>query len=154
MSKIAVMVRKSTIHDAYRPCRCNEWTIEMDGQLEILLADHCIVECARIMALPPSRVYDRASLLGLKPVPESDKNTPSPAEWRSIAIAKASEAKVSPKHVLGRMRGRAVVRARWKAWRTLLDADPNYSIAGLMRVTGWDRSTIAFGLKRLKEINT
>lgn len=149
MSQIATHVRKATSADGYRRCRCNEWTAEMDGHLEILLADHSIVECARIMTLPASRVYDRVKVLGLAPVPEHDKNTPSIAEWRIAATRKAMEAKVRPEAVLGKDRERAVARARWAAWRELLDSDPNYSMAGLERVTGCDRASIMYGLKRL-----
>ena len=74
-----------------------------------------------------------------------------PAElWTSIAIEEAVRAFLPPNAVLnGDKRHRASL-ARWRAWKRLLDMPENFTIAGVARVSGWDHTTILYGLKRLK----
>lgn len=69
--------------------------------------------------------------------------------WIAAARQAAREAGVRPSLVLGDCRSRNACRARWVAWKRILDGNPRYSIAGLARVAGWDHSSILYAMRRL-----
>jgi hypothetical protein len=52
--------------------------------------------------------------------------------------------------VIGPIYKRKVCTARWKAWKDVLGQNPNYSIAGLGRVSGWNHASIIWGIRRLE----
>lgn len=77
---------------------------------------------------------------------------PSKDEWIDAAKIEAAKAMVPLAHVLGGKTYREAVRARWAAWKAVLDANPNYSIAGVGRISGYGHDTILHSLKRMGNV--
>lgn len=71
--------------------------------------------------------------------------------WLTTAIAEAHSAKIPLAAMLNGDRHWAAVLARWRAWKQILDKDPDYSIKSLATACGYDHTTILYGLKRLAE---
>lgn len=114
------------------------------------LSNHCyIAETARRMELPLSLVTRRAKHLGLDFPSEAETKRPSKAEWVATATRKAQEARIPASHVLGGAKHRKAVKARWEAWRDILDGNRDYSINGVATVSGFDHTSILHGMKRL-----
>ncbi len=76
---------------------------------------------------------------------------PSKSAWLKAVEMASYDAWILPEWILDGRRHKRVVRARWAAWRYLRDMNPNYSVAGMARTTGYDHTTILWGLKRLAE---
>jgi hypothetical protein len=71
--------------------------------------------------------------------------------WITAATQEARNAKLRPCDVIGGVRTRQHVRARWRAWRTIITDNPNVSVAGLGRVSGFDHTSILHSFARMKE---
>lgn len=70
--------------------------------------------------------------------------------WIAAARQAAQEANVPLKHVLGGSKSTKAATARWKAWASLIEANPRYSIAGIARVSGWHHASVLYAMRRLK----
>ena len=107
------------------------------------------------MALGRSRttVRARAIKLGLKPkrLQRLGRTEPPASAWINAASHEAREAGLRPNLVLAGCRHREFAFARARAFKTVLDAHPNCSIAGLGRVSGFDHTTILAGVRRHEE---
>lgn len=129
------------------------WPKELDDRLRELWPVSSLAEMSREFGLSTRRIKDRAKRLKLPIATYRERLTPSKAEWVEIASQIAREAKLRPSDVLAGCRYKAAVRARWAAWKEVLDRNPNYSIAGLGRTSGHDHTTILHGLQRLSGIS-
>lgn len=77
---------------------------------------------------------------------------PVPAElWHASAIREAVRARIPLEAVTGRALEWGAVLARWRAWKRVLDANPDYSVLSLAKVSGFDHTTILYAMKRLKD---
>lgn len=76
---------------------------------------------------------------------------PLPPKWLWITAAheEAADGGVDPEDVLGGYKGHAVCRARWRAWKRILDLPDGYSARGLAKVCGWSSSDISYGVRRV-----
>lgn len=75
-----------------------------------------------------------------------------PAElWQASALREAVRARIPLEAVTGRALEWGAVLARWRAWKRVLDADPDYSVLSLAKVSGFDHTTILYAMKRLKD---
>lgn len=74
---------------------------------------------------------------------------PSKALWRSVATDEAAKAGLDPEDVLDGYKGHRAARARWCAWRRILDDPEGYSAAGVGRVSGWSHTDVIYGMRRL-----
>lgn len=81
--------------------------------------------------------------------PSTEARTPPQEIWTAAATQAATEAGVPLAQVVGPFKNRKAATARWRAWKHVLDQNPQYSIAGLGRASGWDHSSIIWGLRRL-----
>ena len=126
--------------------RWGEWH---DARLIALWPHHSQNECARRMKCHYTTIAHHVKLLGLPKKGNSAAYSPPPEIWRIIVRQTAREARVGAREIMGYNPSQNVVWARWTAWKRLLDEYPQYSIAGLARVSGWDHTTILHGLKRL-----
>ena len=50
--------------------------------------------------------------------------------------------------VMSERKHRRLARVRWRAFAIMLERNPNYSIAGIGRVSDRDHTTVLFGLKK------
>lgn len=81
----------------------------------------------------------------------SDKlppKTPSQPYWFKMAFWAAWEGRVRFNEVVGHCRKKRASRARWRAWRAILDTG-HYSVLGVARTTGFDHTSILYAMKRL-----
>lgn len=77
--------------------------------------------------------------------------TPSRTTWIATAATVAREEGIPVGAIVGGGQTKPVWRARWKAWKAVLDKNADYSVAGLARISGWHHTTILSGLRRLNE---
>lgn len=76
------------------------------------------------------------------------KPCPSSKSWRRAAEKAAYDHWIPVEWILDGRGEMRVRKARWDAWSYLLAENPGYSLAGIGRLTGWDRTTIAAAMKR------
>lgn len=69
--------------------------------------------------------------------------------WLEAANEQAKAAEIHPSLVLGGCRKHKVARARWHAFKQVLDANPRLSIKRLADTAGFDHTSVLHGLKRL-----
>ena len=126
------------------------WTAEEDNTLKALWHRFLAPEIAkRIKGRSSDAIRHRAHRLGLKRVRYSAVFEPSRDEWVQAAVRRAKEANLDPGLLLAGAMGNRLSLARWKAWRDIMDALPNCSLAGLGRVSGFDHTSVRYGLARL-----
>lgn len=125
------------------------WTEEKDTRLIALTTTHTCIAAAREMHISRKAMNGRAKALGFKFQPRSNTTEPSFEEWRTVALEAATEAGVCHMAVIRGDRNKAVCWARWRAWKKLMAMDDSYSLAGVGRVSGWDHTSVRFGLLRL-----
>lgn len=77
------------------------------------------------------------------------KMEPPTEAWFDFASEEARKLNCRPADVLGPSKRRRHVVARWRAWHALKQAYPYCSVAGIARVTGYDHTTIRYGIRRL-----
>lgn len=131
------------------------WPEERDEELRTLWAEYNSGKTVgQIMKLDTKRVYARAWALGL-PRHSKRKRASQPARalWINAAKAEAAASDVRTKDILCGVRLHKVVRARWRAFRAVLQQDPNCSIYGLARLSGFDHTSILHGLARLEGLS-
>ncbi len=75
--------------------------------------------------------------------------TPSKATWLAAASIAASEAGAGLVGVLAGSKLPKDIKARWAAFKIVLDANPAYSKIGLARTSGFHHSSIIYALRRL-----
>lgn len=132
-----------------KKCRKMVWTEELDSALRSMWPQMPGAAVARRMNLHVEKIYCRAARLGLQKYPLRRIYEPPRAAWLEIATRHAIEHGVAPRDVIEGYKGRAVHKARWSAFREMLSAYPESSIAGLARTTGFDRTAIMHGLRRI-----
>jgi hypothetical protein len=125
------------------------WTEAMEDKLVRLWGTMPRAAIARAMGLTDWRVKWKAEDMDLPMQPMKKSFEPLRSDWIAIATQKANEVKIPPGIVLAGAGGYAGVVARWRAWREILDIHPQLSIAGVARVSGFDHTTILYGLRRL-----
>jgi len=76
-------------------------------------------------------------------------STPPQAAWLRIAAEEAQRSGLRLAGVLGGSKQRPYVYARWRAWQRLQDEFPRASLAGMGRTTGFDHSSVRWGLMRV-----
>lgn len=156
MFLIAPTVRRATRADSRYlstdPLWSKHWTPAKDDELAYLGSIHHMAAIARIMRMPVRLVADRAKLLGLRILTQEQASEPTKGEWIHAATLEAIAAHIAPIHILRGSKLRYHAHARWRAWRRLLDENPDYSVKGLSRVCGTDHSSILNGLWRLKKM--
>ena len=76
------------------------------------------------------------------------RNTPPREVWIEAATQEARRSRVQPSLVMAGGLGDRVVRARWRAWRRVKDADPGYSLAGIGRISGFHHTTVRYSILR------
>ena len=103
---------------------------------------------ARITGINYSFVYSAVDKHQIPVLSLSEATAPTQGEWIGVVNECAAAAGIEPSAILGGSRHRPVGRARWQAFKTLLDRYPNYSIAGLARTSGFHHSSILYGLSR------
>ena len=154
---IATNVRKATTADARYvssdPMFANGWTPAMDRQLISLCGETHMTDAARIMGINIERVQRRIKRLGIACLTLSESKTPTEGEWLGAATRAALASGINVKHVLSGSRQRAHVRARWRAWKALLDGNPQFSMKGVAAISGFDHTSVMNGLKRLRELS-
>lgn len=69
--------------------------------------------------------------------------------WIAAATEQAKLAEIHPSLLLGGCRKHKVARARWAAFKQVLDNNPRLSIKRLAETSGFDHTSILHGLKRL-----
>lgn len=159
MTKFAIAreVRKATRADArYLPndtMSAAGWTPEMDRQLFDLCQEMHMTAASRAMGINIERVQRRVHRLGIPCISVREAKMPTKGEWIAAATRAALAAGINPTHVMRGSCQRSHVRARWAAWKAILDQNPNYSIKGLSVVSGFDHSTLLHGMKRLKQLS-
>ena len=85
--------------------------------------------------------------------PKQRLTEPSREHWINAAKMAAALENVSFKEIILGERRHAIARARWRAFKAVLDTDKRASIAGLARVSGFDHTTILHGLGRLSGLS-
>lgn len=129
------------------------WTKEMDDYLLSLWERHPIDEIGRKMSLSRRSLWTRARQLGLnRDGFAARRNQPTDQEWIAAATYRANEGGLKPHLVIAGVCRRQHAIARWKAWQDLMHGNPAYTLAGVGRATGFDHTSIRYGLGRLREI--
>lgn len=148
---IAANIRKATIADAYTRDRAmgTIWSPELDKTIIELACLHHLAEACRIIGLGSAQVKRRAAKLGVTFLAHRQANEPTPGEWIHYATREAIRAGLKPKLVLGGYRRLPETKARWRAWQALHEAHPEYSIAGIARVSGHHHVTVLRVLEKL-----
>lgn len=78
--------------------------------------------------------------------------TMDPEIWIAHATREAFLAGLRPAAVIGGCKTKEAFRARWKAWRRILEAHPNLSNRCLALSCGYAPATIGNGLQRLEAL--
>lgn len=148
--KIAVNVRKATAADGYyRRIVSDGWTPILDGAVRDLSGQYHLAEAARLIGLPPDQLRDRANKLGVSFLPVKEAREPTKGEWIHYATVAAAKAGLQPRVLLSGCRALRYAKARWEAWEALHKEHPEYSIAGIARVSGHHHVTVLKVLARL-----
>lgn len=125
------------------------WTPFWEDQVREMSQTKTIGEAAAHLGILTSTLWDKGLSLGITFVPPKKAMQPEADVWIAAATKQANYLKVPLNQVLGYNPSRKASRARWKAWKAVLDSDPRYSIAGLARVSGFNHSSLMYGLSRL-----
>lgn len=107
---------------------------------------------ARFMGIDYWTVFDAALRMNLKAQRYAITLEPCPEEWIRIASEEARSAGLRPADVLSGRKDRKHVLPRWRALQRLRAEFPKASLAGMGRATGFDRTAISHGFKRLAQI--
>jgi hypothetical protein len=126
-----------------------QWTTEMDDRLRALWGHWSIIAIGEAMGLSAHRVRTRARNLGLQHPGMRRILQPPARVWVDLVQKHAASLELAPRDVLEGNKCRAASLARWRAMQDILDMYPECSIAGLARITGFDRTGIMHGLRRL-----
>lgn len=128
------------------------WTEMHDQRFRYLANEYHLAAVAREMGIPSYTAWKHARRLKVKPLYRSETWTPTEGEWIGAATQAALEAGIYPQWVLGTGSTRRVSRARWKAWKMLLDSNPDFTLAGVGRASGYDHTSVRYGLRRLAQM--
>lgn len=74
--------------------------------------------------------------------------------WVEAANEQATAAEIHPSLLLGGCRKHKVARARWHAFKQVLDANPRLSVKRLADTAGFDHTAVLYGLRRLSGAST
>jgi hypothetical protein len=74
---------------------------------------------------------------------------PSKRLWINTVTQEALAAGKSPVEVMAGTIRRGVTQVRWRAWCRLMSANEGYSMKGIANVSGFDHTSIRFGVARL-----
>lgn len=77
------------------------------------------------------------------------KKSCSHSSWFTAACMAAKDHNVPVHRVIGGCRRPATVKARWAAWRALMEKNRDYSISGIAKAGGFNHTTVLNGLGRL-----
>lgn len=153
---IAANIRKATRTDARYlqtdPLFSPYWTPERDRELAKLGRTAHIARIARTLRLPVHTVSKRIALLGIPVLTQEQAGTPTKGEWLGAATRAAMATNLDPVHILRGARDKPYVLARWKAWRMILDENPDYTVNGVAAISGHDHTTVLHGLRELKKL--
>lgn len=121
----------------------------INDQIRELAANHYSAQIASALNLTVSMVNGRLARMGIKPLSFIDATRPTDGEWIGVvqSVSEATGIAIGP--ILSGSRLRKVTHARWLAFKTILEAHPEYTIAGLARTSGFHHSSIMHGLSRL-----
>jgi len=154
---IATNIRKATPEDAKYVSTdanfCSTWTPAMDKRLITLCQEMHMTAAAREMGIKIERVQRRVNRLGIPVMTLKETTTPTEGEWLGAAARASIQANIHVKHILSGSRIRSHVRARWAAWRALLDSNQQFSMKGVGEVSGFDHSSVMNGMQRLRELS-
>jgi hypothetical protein len=124
-----------------------QWRPNDDTILRFLFGRIPAAKIAHRLGRSEGGVYERILKIGLTGV---KLHRPSLHEWHSAAQRASLAASVPIGDIMSPKRVRAVVRARWLAFRYLRESGCSYP--GIGQVTGFDHTTILSGLRRLAAI--
>ncbi len=127
------------------------WTPDMDATLLRMWPNRSYPAIAQTLGMTVWYMLKRAKRLGLPKRTRRGQVTPTFAEWVAIASEMAQEAGIRRCDLLGPNHSKAVFPVRWRAWRAMKDRNPRYSVAGIGRVSGFDATSVRYGLMRLAE---
>lgn len=125
------------------------WTASMDNQLRTMWRYNSCQQIADALGLTLCRIWARAGKLNLPKKTSRKFREPERQAWIEAAKLAADACDVSHLEILRGERRYPVARARWHAFKIVLDSDPRVSIVGLGRIAGYDHTAIMYGLKRL-----
>lgn len=125
------------------------WSPERDAIILSLWGKMSPADIGRQAGMWRHQVERRGRMLHLPRVLLRDILAPTSEEWVSAAAQAATEHGVRLASVVGHCRSPKAARARWAAWKTLLDENPQYSAAGVSRASGFDHTTIRSAIIRL-----
>lgn len=127
----------------------DRWTSKHEAFLRQNLSTMTTCDISRNIGISQWRISRKITALGLKKVPIGKKLSPPREEWSRIASEEAISAGCSPCDVLSGRKDRKHVIPRWRALERLRAEYPKASIAGIGRITGFDRTAISHAFKRL-----
>lgn len=128
------------------------WTPFWEDQIREFAKTKTSGEIAAILGVKTVALWPKAQEMGITFVSPKNAMTPEDTVWISAATVQASFARVPLREVLGYNPTRKASLARWNAFKAVLDSDDRYSVAGLSRISGFDRTSILYGLTRLSGI--
>jgi len=127
------------------------WTPEMDATLLRMWPHARYLDMAKELNITIWYIKRHAKRLGLLEAPREDRTMPTFQEWHAIASETAQEFGLRPSTILGPAQTSRVCTVRWEAWRRLKASNPRFSLAGIGRTTGFDHTSVRYGLMRLAE---
>lgn len=122
------------------------WTSEKDAIILSLWGKMSPADIGRQAGMWRHQVERRGRMLNLPRILLRDILAPTPEQWVFVASQKATDAGIRLALVVGHSRDRVAVKARWAAWKTLLDENPQYSVAGVARAGGFDHTAIRYAM--------
>lgn len=125
------------------------WMTSEDRIVREMWGKHSMREIARVLGRNQSTVFHNAARMGLPKIKTLRLGEPPADEWVEIATQHALEAGLSPGEFLAGCKLRRASKARWRAWRAILDRDHRYSVAGVARVSGFDHTSVLHGLAQV-----
>lgn len=133
------------------------WKVTEVRKLREMWPAHTVAEIFAEIGRSESAIRHMGLRLKLGPPFYRKKNMapqfePPASEWIRVATQCAILAGACPKRVISGERTGALSRVRWRAFRHLLDSNPNWSAAGLGRVSGFDHTSILRGMRRLETL--
>jgi hypothetical protein len=126
------------------------FTAEQAEQLEDLAKTVHVAEAARRVGVNEASAYDYFRRNEIPTLGAWKAKQPPADVWINACRTEAALAGVGVKSVLMGHLSKPVVRVRWKAFARVLNENQYYTVIGLARTSGFDHTTILYGLARLR----